>query len=492
VILTGTSLSNTYSVSFNGQAANFTVLSNTAIQAAVPSGASDGLVRVIAPAGSAFSPSNFIVQPTVFGFSPNFGTPGVSSITVTGANFNVGTPTVLFNGTPSGSVSGVSFGQLTAQVPFGATTGPISVSTTDGSHTNSAIFYVPATITSFTPTNSAPGTTVTITGQNLLGASAVAFNGTPAAFVPPTNNVTLMCTVPTSFVTGPISVTVPAGVATSMAVFYAAPIITNFTPTHGLPGTNVSITGQSLLGAKAVRFNGTNAPIASNNNTQIVATVPVGATTGPITVEAPAGTNTTAASFSLDYTSDVSVTNRAVPDPVLVTSNLVYTIVFANFGPWDAPNLRWTNLLSSSVDFVRASVTGGTWATNGNTMSGGIGVLPANSSITLTVTVMPHASGLISDYTTVTNDNPDPNPGNNTFTLLTTVQPLPLLSIRLMTNQVKVSWPNTYSNYVLESKTLLLPSVNWSSNAGTSTVAGGTRYILEPVTNPAKYYRLRQ
>lgn len=493
VILMGTSLSNTYSVTFNGiAAASFTVWSNAAIQATVPSGASDGLVRVIAPAGSAFSPSNFIVQPTVFGFSPNFGTPGVSSITITGANFNVGTPTVRFNGTQATSVSGVSFGQLTATVPVGATTGPISVSTTDGSHTNAALFYVPATIASFSPTNSPPGTTVIVSGQNFLGASAVAFNGTSAAFTPPTNNITLICVVPTNFVTGPISVTVPAGKATSSALFYAAPIITNFVPTHGLPGTNVAITGESFLGAKRVLFNGTNSTIVSVNNTQVVATVPPGAQTGPITVEAPAGTNTTTASFHLDYTSDVSVTGNAAPEPVTQGSNLVYTIVFANFGPWDAPNLRWTNLLSSSVDFVNASVTAGTWATNGTTMFGSLGTLPNQSTITLTITVVPHGSGIIADYATVTSDNPDPNAANNTFTILSTVEPLPLLSIRLMTNQVRVSWSSALTNFVLESTYLLTQPSSWSSNAGTSTLAGSTRYVLEPATNSAKYYRLRK
>lgn len=493
VILTGTSFSNTYSVTFNGMAAaSFLVLSNNAVQATVPTGASDGLIRVFAPAGSAFSPANYIVQPTVFGFSPGYGTPVVSSIVITGANFNVGTPTVRFNGTVSSSVSGVGFGQLMAMVPVGATTGPISVSTTDGGHTNAATFYVPASITGFTPTNSAPGTAVTITGQNFLGASAVAFNGTSAAFTPPTNNTTLRCVVPTNFVTGPISVTVPAGIVTSSGFFYAAPIITSFIPTHGLPGTAVTFTGQSFLGATAVRFDGLNASIVSVNNTQIVATVPALAQTGPITVEAPAGTNTSANSFLLDYTSDLGVSGSAVPNPVSLTSNLVYTIIFVNTGPWDAPNVRWTNLLSSSVDFVNASVTAGTWSINSNLLTGTISNLPINGSMALTLTVSPHAAGLISDFVTVAGDYPDPNSSNNSATILTTVQPLPLLSIRLLTNSVRVSWPSALSNYVLESSAQLIPPSSWSSNASTSTLAGSTRYVTELVTNPAKFYRLRK
>src|ERR1051326_541149 len=129
VLIRGTNFLDATGVLFNGMSASsYTVLSNTAISATVPTGASSGLIRVVAPAGSAFSTSNFAVQPILSGFSPNFGPPG-ASVTITGANFNVGTPVVRFNGVAAGAPTGISFAQLTAMVPSGATTGPISITT---------------------------------------------------------------------------------------------------------------------------------------------------------------------------------------------------------------------------------------------------------------------------------------------------------------------------------------------------------------------------
>ena len=77
------------------------------------------------------------------------------------------------------------------------------------------------------------------------------------------------------------------------------PTISGFTPASGIAGvTVVTITGASLAGATAVRFNGTPASISSDTTTEIKATVPIGATSGKITVTTPAGTATSASSFA--------------------------------------------------------------------------------------------------------------------------------------------------------------------------------------------------
>jgi streptogramin lyase len=70
----------------------------------------------------------------------------------------------------------------------------------------------------FTPASGAPGTTVTIPGQNLSGATKVAFNGTTATIVSDTA-AEIVTEVPAGATTGHISVTTPAGTATSSATF---------------------------------------------------------------------------------------------------------------------------------------------------------------------------------------------------------------------------------------------------------------------------------
>ena len=72
-------------------------------------------------------------------------------------------------------------------------------------------------ISGFTPCSGAAGTTVTITGQNLSGATAVAFDGTPATIV--SHTATQIVTMPAGAATGPITVTTAAGTATSHGSF---------------------------------------------------------------------------------------------------------------------------------------------------------------------------------------------------------------------------------------------------------------------------------
>jgi hypothetical protein len=70
---------------------------------------------------------------------------------------------------------------------------------------------VPApTITSFTPTSANPGTTITITGTNFTGATAVSFGGTAATSFSVTNATTISAVVGTG-ASGDVKVTTPGG-----------------------------------------------------------------------------------------------------------------------------------------------------------------------------------------------------------------------------------------------------------------------------------------
>ena len=76
---------------------------------------------------------------------------------------------------------------------------------------------------------------------------------------------------------GTLSVTTPAGTATSATSFTVAPRITSFTPAHGGVGASVAINGVNFTGATSVTFNGTPAPgHVVNSAVKITATVPLG------------------------------------------------------------------------------------------------------------------------------------------------------------------------------------------------------------------------
>jgi hypothetical protein len=493
VVLMGTNFLGTTAVFFGATSTtNFSVLSNNAVRVAVPNGAQTGKLTLMAPAQSFQTTSNFVIQPTIFGFSPGFGPVG-TSVTITGANFNVGTPSVKFGGVPAATPSGITFSQLVAVVPSGATSGPVTLTTTDGNFTTAGLFYLPANITTITPTNSAPGTTVKITGMNFTNASAVTFNGTGASFVV-TNNTTIGAIVPAGFSTGPISVTTPAGTTNSSSLFYAPPIITSFSPTHGLPGTNVVISGSNFLGASMVRFNGTNASFtAPTNNTKLIAVVPNGAQTGPITIVTPAGTNTSATNFVLDNNSDMAVGVIGAPNPVFLGSNLTYTITVTTGGPFVAGNVRLTNMLPSAVILKSAVTTRGTLSTNSNPITGALGNITNGTAIVVTLTVVPNTAGTIVDTATVTSDNPDPALANNMSSVTNTISPLPLLSIRRAApGRLNISWPVALTNFGLQFKTILNTGTSWSNVLTTPVISGDQRIVTETNAGSGKFYRLKQ
>ena len=158
------------------------------------------------------------------------------------------------------------------------------------------------TISSFTPTSGPVGTSVSIDGSAFIGATSVTFGGTAAAYVV-NSDAQITATVPSGATTGPIAVTTAGGTATSSTNFEVtppgAPTISSFTPTSGPVGTTVVISGTAFTGASSVTFNGTGATFTVNSDTQITATVPSGATTGPIDVTTGGGTATSASSFTV-------------------------------------------------------------------------------------------------------------------------------------------------------------------------------------------------
>jgi hypothetical protein len=77
------------------------------------------------------------------------------------------------------------------------------------------------------------------------------------------------------------------------------PVISSFSPLSGAVGTQVAIVGQNLGQAKKVTFGGTAAVITRDSPTKIVAAVPSGAVTGPITVTTLGGTATSSNRFTV-------------------------------------------------------------------------------------------------------------------------------------------------------------------------------------------------
>jgi hypothetical protein len=304
VTLKGTNLASVTGVTINGLSAGpVTVVSPTSVRVTIPTGATTGRLAVVNPAaGPVTSATDFRVAPRIVSVSPAQATSG-TIVTLAGATFG-GATSVKFGAVAVAPLSFtvVSNNSITATVPATAISGRVTVTTPAGTATSPADFIVirAPTISSFTPAAGPIGTSVTVNGTNLASVTSVSFNDTMASSVTILSATSLRAVVPASATSGKITVVDPAGQALSAGSFAVTPSIDGFQPSRGAPGTLVTITGQAFTGATAVRVGGVMAAnIAVTGSTQITATVPPTALSGPLSVTTGSGTGTSASSFTV-------------------------------------------------------------------------------------------------------------------------------------------------------------------------------------------------
>ncbi|MFN9999355.1 MAG: IPT/TIG domain-containing protein, partial [bacterium] len=178
ISITGTNFTGTSAITLGGTpVTSFTVVSFTSIVAIVGNG-STGSVGVTSAGGSAsVSGFTFIPAPVISSFNPTSAGLG-TAITITGSNLT-GATSVILGGTPVTSFTVVSSSTITAIVGNGST-GSVGVTSAGGSASLSGFTFIPApVISSINPTTAGLGTSITITGNNLTGATSVSLGGTP-------------------------------------------------------------------------------------------------------------------------------------------------------------------------------------------------------------------------------------------------------------------------------------------------------------------------
>jgi RHS repeat-associated protein len=190
---------------------------------------------------------------------------------------------------------------------------------------------LPPIIHAITPPSARVGDSITINGERFDGRgpernvvrftkSQQAGGGQTFSSVTQATRTTLTVVVPSDAATGPVTVETEGGTATSPSDFvvdnFPAPVITDFTPKRGTPGTQVTITGTNLkIGANdpAVTFagsNGTRLPalVSLASATEVRTTVPNGAITGLIELSHSGGTAATATAFTVDTEQEFQLT----------------------------------------------------------------------------------------------------------------------------------------------------------------------------------------
>lgn len=138
-----------------------------------------------------------------------------------------------------------------------------------------------------------------ILGQGFTGTTDVSLNGTPASFTV-FSDTFLKATVPNGATSGFVTVTTPSGRLTSNKPFRVTPQLLSFDPPSGPVGTQVTITGVSLTQTKGVGFgNRVPAQFTVNSDTQVTATVPLGAKTGKVGIETKGGVAVSQGTFTV-------------------------------------------------------------------------------------------------------------------------------------------------------------------------------------------------
>ena len=311
--------------------------SNTQITAVVPATAVSGPVQVTEGGVSGNASVYFnIPAPKITSFAPTIGGSG-NPITITGTGFQSAPGSssyAYFSGGGSGAIKSWSDTQIVAVVPTGTTTGFLDV-TVNGVPSNYVNYTIPGhSITTITPTTGPVGTQVTVTGTAFggsQGTNVLSFNGQNAASITSWTNTQIVGTVPVTAATGPAVVTI-GGVNSNTALFTVPPPnVGNFQPSGGVSGTQVTINGtgfQANQRDSTITFNGLAATVSSWSNTQIVATVPASATTGPLVVTVNA-VPSPGVSFEVPHPSITSISPPEAP------ANGVVTITGSGFGASD-------------------------------------------------------------------------------------------------------------------------------------------------------------
>ncbi|WP_137967033.1 IPT/TIG domain-containing protein [Streptomyces antimycoticus] len=293
---------------FGSTSASFTVVSDTQISAVAPPGSGTVQVTVTGPGGTGSGAAYSYVSapvPVLTSVSPGQGpVGGGNTVTLTGSALT-GVTGVTFGSTPATSFTVVSATQITAVAPPGAT-GPVQITVTGPGGTSNGVTYFYVGVPTLTGAAPALGPVsgdniVTLTGTNLLGATAVRFGSTPALSFTVVSATQISAVAPPGSGTVQITAATPGGTSNGVPYTYVAvPVLTSLSPTQGPlnTGTTVTLFGSGLTTTSTVLFDTTPTSFTVVSDTWVTAIAPSGAA-GPVNVRVttPGGT-----SNSLVYT----------------------------------------------------------------------------------------------------------------------------------------------------------------------------------------------
>ena len=191
----------------------------------------------------------------------------------------------------------------------------------------------------------------------------------------------------------------------------------------------------SFDGTKVVCQLGGLAAGASATATVVVRRATAGTITNTATVSMAEPDSNTANNSATETTTvrgnpDLRVTKTDARDPVALGANISYDIAVANAGDADATGTTLTDPLPEDTTFVSAEASQGTCSFDGTDITCALGTIAPAGSASATIVVRPTSSGTITNTASVSENETDRTPADNSDDETTTVDgPLPNLAI---------------------------------------------------------------
>ena len=339
------------------------------------------------------------------------------------------------------------------------------------------------------------GDQLTVSGTNLLGASAVLFgtNRLPAKVFTVVDNRRITAQVPEGASSGWVWVVTPGGEAFGgpISVQGPVPVISGFSPALGAVGTDVRIVGVDLGLPATVRFSGVAASVVSATTNGLMARVPVGAVSGRITVETSAGAAVSAQDFLVGSTADFDVSIASSAEPVVTGAEFRLTLKARNSGPLPATNVTGSLTLPSPAEFLGATLgDGGSFQTGPAGVSFVVGTLPAKSEWTALVRVRIPVEAISRFEWVASTLTPDVDVTDNRAAVSVTAVPLRLELTGFGDDLWVLSWSSLATEVELQESTLDGPP-QWRGVNGTPLNDGVRFQWSFSATNTGRLFRLR-
>jgi uncharacterized repeat protein (TIGR01451 family) len=160
---------------------------------------------------------------------------------------------------------------------------------------------------------------------------------------------------------------------------------------------------------------------------------------------------------------------------------VTYNITVTNAGPSSASVTTLTDTLPSVLNFKSATTSQGTFTVSGGLVTFSLGTIPANGTVTASVTAQAVEDGSASNTVSVSSSSPDPNAANNTASATTSfAEPGISVSGAIRTRSTRLT--NFQVATFTHAKGVEPPSafnatINWgdgTTSAGTITLSGTT------------------